>query len=285
MGYNVKLYDYNDNMQIRYYHDTIPKREKTYVEQYDMVYDSEHGYMIRKRRVVELKEKQNKEEKQNIQSEESENSERSEFMIEKKRRDSMKRAKNKIYEISRANNWEWFITLTFNPTIIDSTDYDRVKYIVSEFFHAMRKQYAPDLKYLVVPELHKDGKKYHFHGILSDIGRMVMVDSGNVFYGKAVYNLQAWHFGFSTATQVTDTHRVASYITKYITKELCQETDGRHRYLNSSNCNRPRVTEYEMTHEEYQEVFSSLSNNIGHMKTVKIPYTRNKVEYIEIVDI
>ena len=36
------------------------------------------------------------------------------------------RAKNKIYRIARSNNWDWFITLTFDRTKTDASDYDTV---------------------------------------------------------------------------------------------------------------------------------------------------------------
>lgn len=279
-SYNVKLYEYGDTRQIRYYHQSITKKERTYVQQYDMEYTKEGGYKIMKKRTIDTTPKKSRE----PDEEKISVSERSESAIEHSLRTNTNRAKNKIYEISRANRWEWFVTLTFNPQIINSRDYDQVKSVTSEFFHAMRKRFAPDLKYLIVPELHLDGKKYHFHGILSNIGNMEMQDSGITHNEKTVYNLKQWHFGFSTATKVTDTKRVASYITKYITKELCRETDGKHRYLNSTNCDRARVIEYEMTKDEFEQAMDSLSDNIGHMKTVKIPYAKNKVEYIEIND-
>lgn len=282
-SYNVKLLDYGGTRQIRRYGANITKKEREYVEQYDMEYTPDGGYVMKKRRMVDVTPKQ-KRPQDDDEKQDNKKSERPEFWKQKKLRENTNRAKGKIYEIARANVWEFFITLTFNPQIIDSTDYDRVKCVTSGFFHSMRKKYAPDLKYLIVPEFHLDGKKYHFHGILSNIGNMPMHDSGLTFNSKVVYNLKTWRFGFSTATQVTDTRKVASYITKYITKELCAVMDGRHRYLNSSNCERPKVYEYNMSSEDYREALEGVYDNIGHMKTIKIPYTKNKVEYIEIDD-
>lgn len=280
-SYNVKLLDYNGTSQIRYYRNSIAKKERTYQDQYDMAYTKDGGYVFKKKRVVDTTPTE-KIETENIIIQKSE---RSDSEIERSGKNSMNRAKNKIYELARANEWEWFFTLTFNPQIVDSTCYDRVKNIVSEYFHSMRKRYSKDLKYLVVPELHTDGKKYHFHGVMSNVGNMPVSNSGHIHKGKIVYNLQTWHFGFSTVTRVTDTRKVSAYITKYITKELCTETDGRHRYLCSSNCSRPKVTEYEMTVDEYREALDGLSDHIGYAKTIKIPNTHNKVDYIEIVDL
>ncbi|MCM1104637.1 MAG: hypothetical protein NC409_11095 [Clostridium sp.] len=282
-SYNVKLYDYGDAMQIRHYGKSIVKKKRIYAEQYVMEY-TDSGYVMRKKKMVDVTPVRSRDRED---EEPEKNSERSEFLINRSLTNCANRAKKKIYELSRANNWEWFVTLTFNPQIVDSTDYDRVKDVVSDFFHNMRKRFAPDLKYLVVPELHADGKKYHFHGLLSNIGNLVMQDSGKTVEsdGAVIYNLKQWHFGFTTATKVTDSKRVASYITKYITKELCRETDGRHRYLNSSNCNRPKVIEYEMSKEEYAEALDGLYDNIGYVKSLKIPLAHNKIEYIEINDV
>lgn len=280
-SYNVKLFDYNGTSQIRYYRNSIRKKERLYQDQYEIEYTESGGYVFRKKRVLDVTPKK----KQDCENESDKKSVRSDFEIERSNKNSMNRAKNKIYELARSNEWEWFITLTFNPQVIDSTCYDRVKSVVSEFFHSMRKRYSKDLKYLVVPELHKDGKKYHFHGVMADVGNMPVLNSGYIHNGKIVYNLQTWHFGYSTVTRVTDTRKVSSYITKYITKELCTETDSRHRYLCSSNCSRPKTTEYQMTVDEYKEVLESFSENIGYMKTVAIPYAHNKVDYIEIVDL
>ena len=36
---------------------------------------------------------------------------------------SMKRAKQKIYDLSRANEWEYFVTLTFDPNKVHRYDY------------------------------------------------------------------------------------------------------------------------------------------------------------------
>ncbi len=281
-SYNVKLYDYGNAMQIRRYDKSIVKKEHVYQDQYEMKYTEKGGYVMKKR-IVDISPVRSRDRND---EEAKEFSERSEQIKIRSLVSCANRAKKKIYEISRANDWEWFLTLTFNPQIVDSTDYDRVRDLVSEFFHSMRKRFAPDLKYLIVPELHKDGKKYHFHGLLSNIGNIVMQDSGKQCdNGEIIYNLKQWHFGFTTATKVTDSKRVASYITKYITKELCRETDGRHRYLNSANCNRPNVIEYEMSKEEYDEALAGLYDHIGYAKSIKIPIAYNKVEYVEINDV
>lgn len=132
----------------------------------------------------------------------------------------MSATKNRIYNIARSNTWDWFITLTFNRDMTDSSEYDTVTRKLTKYLDNFRQRYAPDMKYLIVPELHDDGIHYHFHGLLSDVGKMQFRFSGH-FDKKdnPIYNIVNWKLGFTTATRVQDSGRVSWYITKYITKE------------------------------------------------------------------
>ena len=46
---------------------------------------------------------------------------------------SASRAKNNVYRIARSNKWDWFITLTFDRTKTDASDYDLVVYRLHKF--------------------------------------------------------------------------------------------------------------------------------------------------------
>ena len=142
---------------------------------------------------------------------------------------SMNRTVQKIYEISRANIWDYFLTLTFDRNKLDSSNYNLLCDKVSKWLNNLRSRYAPDLKYLIVPELHKDGKHYHFHGLLANIGNITLKYSGIKKNGHTIYNLSNWKYGFSTVTKVIDSNKVSSYITKYITKDLCAVSKNKRR--------------------------------------------------------
>ena len=76
-----------------------------------------------------------------------------ELLEERKERSSQvsaSRAISTLYEIARANIWEYFVTFTFNRQKIDSSDYDLLSDKVSKWFNNLRSRYAPDLKYLLV---------------------------------------------------------------------------------------------------------------------------------------
>lgn len=207
------------------------------------------------------------------------------------------RSKNKVYEYARANNWEWFVTWTFDPKKVNSTDYDLVTKKLRQWLNRMKKDFAPNLKYIVVPELHSDGEKYHFHALMSNTGRMKLdysgyncvgnykfestEDSGN---GKPIYNLGNYKYGWTTVTQVEDTHKVSFYISKYITKTLCALTKGKKRYWSSKNLNTPFVSKILMTDEEIKKQLEAIKLQVVHESTVSVDLQdyRNKISYYEI---
>ena len=201
---------------------------------------------------------------------------------ERSQRNSKSRTIQNIYEISRANKWEYFITLTFNPEKVDSFNYQEVVKKLSKWLNHLKERYCPDLKYIIVPELHKSGR-YHFHGLFSDIGNMPLVDSGKRLPdGSTIYNIGNYTLGFTTATKIKDNARVTSYIAKYITKELCAVTANKKRYWCSKNLNRVKIDEYVLTHEEINQMLEDLSENITYCKTSVSRMTCNSVKYVEV---
>lgn len=208
-------------------------------------------------------------------------SEFSEKQKERSSQSSMSRTIQKIYEISRANNWEYFLTLTFNRHRIDSSNYDLLCDKVSKWLNNLRTRYAPDLKYIIVPELHKDGIHYHFHGLLANIGNIKLVDSGVKKNQHTIYNLANWKYGFSTVSKVEDTNKVSSYITKYITKELCAVSKNKRRYWASKNCDRAKVSVYNLPAENITEFLDRNGHLIQHASTVTIEDAGLSINYIE----
>lgn len=175
---------------------------------------------------------------------------------------SLNRTKQAVYSVCRANTWEWFGTLTFDPEKVDSTDYNACVAALHEWLKYIRKTYAPDLKYVLVPELHDDKKKYHFHGLFSSIGTLEMTYSGIMQHGVKIYNLKQYKKGFTTFSQVQDSRKAASYITKYITKDLCSVTKGRKRYWCSRNLDKPSVILDNYNSEEILTLLDSLGETV-----------------------
>lgn len=158
---------------------------------------------------------------------------------------SLNRSKNTLYSFARCNTWDLFVTLTFD-TRYDRTNYTSLLKMLRKWLNNL-KRICPNLGYIVVPEEHKrleeNGKHaYHFHGLFANCQELTLVQacspSGRKLCTKSglpIYNIKNYHFGFSTATYVTDTYKVANYISKYITKALCIRQKNKRRFLTSHN--------------------------------------------------
>lgn len=192
---------------------------------------------------------------------------------------SLSRTKNAIYNIARSNIWDWFITLTFDREITDSSDYDIVTHKLQNFLENFRKRYSPDMKYLIVPELHNDKEHYHFHGLLSNVENMQFRFSGHYSKDKPIFNIVNWKYGFTTATRIEDTQRVSSYITKYITKESEQYLKNKKRYYASRNIEKTPPEYFILDEDEFLGLYS---DDILYAKTVNIKEANLQVKYYEI---
>ena len=197
MFYNCKIIEYQDSFHIEFYEKGIKRNEEKEIEiltdeNIDHIYTDTNG-------------------------------KRSNEQINHCLNVSKNRSKRNLYRIARSNNWEWFITLTFDQKKTDSSNYDLVVSKLKNYLQNLRKRKCPDLKYLIVPEFHKDGKHFHFHGLLSGVNDFIFEDSGHTdFMDNKIYNIINWNknLGFTTATKIIDNARVTSYIGKYITKDL-----------------------------------------------------------------
>lgn len=192
---------------------------------------------------------------------------------------SLNRSKNNLFYIANSNKWELFITITFDRNITDSSDYNVVSKKITTFLNNLRKRGSPDLKYLIVPELHKDGKHYHFHGLLSGADSLILKDSGHVdTFGEKIYNIVNWKIGFTTCQKIKDQDRVRNYIGKYITKDLMNRLKYKKRYFVSKNVNLAKVNLVNMTLDELYEKFG---NNVLYSKSINIGGIQ-AVNYYEI---
>lgn len=206
---------------------------------------------------------------------------------------SLNRTIQKIYSISRQCNWEYFVTLTFDDEKVDRYDYDLCVNRLSRWLEYQRQTYAEDLQYLFVPELHKDNA-IHFHGLIARVGIMDISYKGHFIDRKKLPNgrwvmlkkpmeileVGGWNYGFSNATKVQDVQKVSSYITKYITKELCIRGKGKKRYFSSKNIPPSKETYIlsDNANDDLQILVDSFGFDIAYKKKVEGEY--QTVEYI-----
>ncbi len=262
MLYNIRKFHYTDGTQVRLY--KIPVRTGKKVE--SDVCDNFSDTNDTEPHINDGPEETDKEDKN-----------RSLYV-------SMNRSKQMIYGIARANLWDYFLTLTFDRNLVDSSDYKLVVQKAQKWLDNIRQRTSPNMKYLIVPELHADLEHWHLHGLLADCPELTLTDSGHKSKsGLIIYNLQNWKYGFSTVTKVTHNHKVSAYISKYITKELADCTKGRQRYWASNNCIRPmEVCEHDFIQLSQEDLLMQYSAKAKHISERSSKDGTQKIIYIEL---
>jgi hypothetical protein len=211
----------------------------------------------------------------------------------RKSMDNMKRAKKNIYEISKANKWDLFVTLT----VADKEkryNYDEVRKMVRTKIGHLRTRNKLDFGYLLIEEPHKDGA-WHFHGLFNNIDGLTLTKARNPKKnnrllkdkrGRQKYNIEQFKsIGHNECTYVGDTVAVAKYITKYVTKQLVRDYAGKHLYLCSKGLNRATVLYEELESLEHlPELLEKITGYVPdkvYEKTTQNPYNGTEIRYME----
>lgn len=160
-----------------------------------------------------------------------------------------RRAKKQVFELCACNDFDLFFTLTLNKELIDRYDY---KAAVRKFGQwADNHVRRAGLKYVAVPELHKDGA-IHFHGLCNSAGAGRLVDSGKKSRGQTVYNLPSWRLGYTTAIPLYGERGAAAhYVAKYVTKQQGGGTIGGRYYYHGGDLQHARCV---YLHADYAAV-------------------------------
>ena len=148
---------------------------------------------------------------------------------------SRRRARSAVRDLAYSNDFDMFVTFTLDERKIDRYDVVEITKMLNSWLDNRVRRNG--LKYVLVPELHKDGA-VHFHGLIS-AAALTPEDSGTLTNGgkprkprsaaqrhewlengwHIVYNLPEWTLGFSTGLYLYGDHDAAvSYVLKYIAK-------------------------------------------------------------------
>lgn len=169
---------------------------------------------------------------------------------EKKRYENLYNSKQRLIDLVYCNSlvspWEYFVTLTFNPEKVDSFDYQKVVDAMHKWLDNMKHQ-NKDLKFILVPELHKSGR-IHIHGLFKNCPNLDLVDSGYTKNGCIIYNINNYDYGFTTVSEIKNQEAVSVYMAKYMTKDLIN-ISGRHTYWRSRDLEKPKI-EYAHLNED-----------------------------------
>lgn len=170
--------------------------------------------------------------------------------------DNISRAKNTIFELAFCNPWDYFFTATLNPAKYDRTDLEKFHKDLTQWFRNYNKKYNIKIQFLLIPELHSDGKTWHMHGFLYGIPQdhlqlfkigdtMGKALAEKVKNGDTVFNWSAYvnKFGFCSLEPIKNAEAASKYVTKYINKSLVSSvTDlNAHLYYHSRGLNKGTI--------------------------------------------
>lgn len=201
--------------------------------------------------------------------------------VERGNKQNRKRSLQVVYDIARCNDFDWFVTFTFNPDKVNSFDYDDCCRVLALWLDVMRKR---GVLWLVVPEQHESGR-WHFHALVK--GRLELVPAispytGACMYdesGNQIFNCGNFDWGFTTATEIRDRQRTASYLSKYIAKCL-NVPKGKKRYWASRKLNRPAETFHMISDDDFgdfvdaADYFKDCTNQFGRFLIAEIDATK-----------
>ena len=190
-----------------------------------------------------------------------------------------RRARAAVKDIALSNEFTHFVTFTLDASKVDRYDINAVvKKLNMWLDNRVRRN---GLKYVLVPELHKDGA-VHFHGFINDC--LGLVDSGTLTGGElkrprkprssrerekllasgchVVYNVTDWKLGFSIAIDLYGDYRAAvNYTCKYISKE--QQKIGGRWYYSGGALRKPDVVLSDIDYNQF------LCDNEGQYQTFR----------------
>lgn len=158
--------------------------------------------------------------------------------------DNISRAKSRIFELAFCNPWDYFFTGTLNPNLQDRTDLELFHKQFTQWIRNYNRRYGTNIKFLLIPELHEDGKSWHIHGFLYGLSaehlkqfkvgdKMGKSLAEKVKNGDEVYNWTAYskRFGFCDLEPIRNHEAVSKYITKYISKSLAHSVTELNAHL------------------------------------------------------
>lgn len=201
---------------------------------------------------------------------------------------SISRAKRKIFELSLCNPWELFCTLTLNSDKYERTELNSFREDFAQWIRNLNKKYNCKIKYLLIPELHKDNVSWHMHGLLHNlpstlynrfqigdkIGKQI---TDKVLRGETVYNWEGYlnKFGFCALEPLKNHEAASKYITKYITKDLLKSVTelNSHMYFSSQNLKTATIVKKGTL---FTDICYDFENEYCSIKT--FPYSENLYE-------
>lgn len=151
---------------------------------------------------------------------------------------STRRSVTMIKDYVRNNEFNLFVTFTFDPEKVNRYDIISTSLKMQHWLHRQKRNYK-EFRYIIVPERHKDGA-IHFHALIGGYDRKLR-RTNVIMNNKMVYDLPFFTFGFTNAQYLDDDkEKSTAYLCKYITKDMVM-LSGKKRYWASRNLIKPIV--------------------------------------------
>lgn len=131
---------------------------------------------------------------------------------------SISRSKSRVNELALCNEFDYFCTFTQSADLRDRFDLKAFRKDFAMFVRNENRGRENKIKYLLVPERHKNGA-WHMHGLLMGLADSDLKVNGNGYLDWVRYRRK---FGFFSCSKIRDRDATASYVTKYITKDLAE---------------------------------------------------------------
>ena len=154
---------------------------------------------------------------------------------------SLSRTLRTIYEISRKNEFKYFLTFTFNQAYVDRKSARACYTVFRNIIKRLKYKYG-EIEYLEAPEFHKD-KSIHFHLMCNFLDKLPKLKyKGITDKGEAFYTIQD---NFKKADCYITVEKLKTnntdYLVKYFTKS--GEFPLTRRFSCSRNLKRSRMVE------------------------------------------
>lgn len=154
---------------------------------------------------------------------------------------SVRRSRSVINDYVLGNEFDMFVTFTFDPAKIDRYNLEHCYLKMQGWLwrqqRTHKEKYSTEFRYIIVPEKHKDGA-IHFHALFGNY-KGDLKKTNVLQNNKRVYNLKSYRFGFTNMQYLDDDRQKATaYLCKYITKDM-ELVSNRRRYWCSKGLIKP----------------------------------------------
>lgn len=129
---------------------------------------------------------------------------------------NISRARSKIKEYALCNDFEYFVTFTIDGSKYDRYNFKQYYKDFSKFINNYNSYNKTKIEYVFIPERHFDGA-WHLHGLVKGILKKHLFINSNGYLDWKQYSKK---FGYISMGKIRNRDRCASYVTKYITKDI-----------------------------------------------------------------